>query len=41
MRLQQFRRSQETADDVCPSGNASLHTGQSSTSPPLEKPRLA
>src|ERR671921_1631823 len=39
-RLQQFRRSQETAYDVCPGTNDLLHTGQSSTRPSLGKPRL-
>jgi hypothetical protein len=30
-RLQQFWRSQETADDICPGENGVLHRGQSST----------
>src|SRR5215204_470016 len=32
-RLEQLPRTQETADDVCTSGNDLLHTGQSSTRP--------
>jgi hypothetical protein len=40
-RLEQFLRPKEAADDVCAGGNVVLHTNQSSTSPPLEKPNLA
>src|SRR5688572_20295195 len=39
-RIQQLRRSQETADDVCAGGNDFLHTGQSSTSPCPGEPKL-